>query len=87
VNQAAASQYAEVVQATLSQQDYLSALPLAGRDDYLQALDTAVQAALAEEKPSQEALAACAKQWSDITQQRGHKQQQEAYRRSVEVGP
>jgi multiple sugar transport system substrate-binding protein len=87
MDQSSASRYAEVVQASLSQQDYLAALPFAGRDEYLAALDAAVQSALAEEQTPAAALAACSQQWEQITERLGRQRQREAYRRSVEFGP
>lgn len=54
-------------------------IPEAGR--YVDALDTAVQLALAGQRSSQDALAQCAKEWSSITDQIGKESQQELYRK------
>ena len=58
-------------------------LRLPGRGDYLAALDKAVHAALAGEKPPAEALAAAADEWRTIADKLGRSAQQRALRREL----
>ncbi len=62
--------------------NYLFALRIPGRQQYLAALDEAVQAALAGESPST-ALLQASDRWQQITEERGADKQKAAYRLSL----
>lgn len=85
--QAAASQYAAVVHQTLSRSDSLFALRIPGHEEYLAALDKAVQQAVGEKRPVAEVLAAAAAEWKEITQRLGRNNQRTAYLRSLGLEP
>jgi multiple sugar transport system substrate-binding protein len=78
----AATQYAECVAAALEGRQHLFALRIAGRRDYLAALDAAVRSAVEGENP-QQALGDAAARWREITEQLGVERQKAAYRASL----
>jgi multiple sugar transport system substrate-binding protein len=84
---AAAQEYAELTEQTLSGHEALSAIPLPGRDEYLTALDNAVHAAVKGKATPTEALTRCAATWREITQRLGIDRQREAYRKSAVKQP
>jgi multiple sugar transport system substrate-binding protein len=65
------------------QQEYVFAIRIPGREQYLAALDQAVREALRGEKQPAEALRAASAAWEAITDRLGRAQQLAAYRRSV----
>ncbi len=79
----AATRYAEVTEQTLNRLVTLPALRIAGREEYLAALDTAVRQAVTGEKPAREALRRAAEQWNKITDRLDRERQRRAYRREV----
>jgi ABC-type glycerol-3-phosphate transport system substrate-binding protein len=79
----AASQYARLTQQTLSRQQWLFALRISGRGEYLKALDEAVQQAVLGQKPPKEALRQAAARWREITKRHGTEAQRAAYRHSL----
>jgi multiple sugar transport system substrate-binding protein len=83
----AATNYGEVVQASLSRETYLFVPRIPGAEEYLAALDTAVQQALSEEKTPQAALAEAAAAWVQITQRLGLQSQRRAYQRELGLDP
>ena len=83
VSAAAAVQYGDVTEAALRHEQWLGALRLPGRAEYLAALDEAVAAAVRGEKPPLEALLAAEKKWREITQRLGLDRQRAAYRHSL----
>ncbi|HJT35197.1 MAG TPA: extracellular solute-binding protein [Pirellulales bacterium] len=80
---AAATEYVEVVERSLSAVEVLGAPRLRGRRQYLKALDEAVERTLRGEASSQEALQSAAAAWTQITDELGREQQRAAYRRSL----
>ncbi|MEX2174863.1 MAG: ABC transporter substrate-binding protein [Pirellulaceae bacterium] len=74
--------YAAALARSAALERYVS-LRLPGRGEYLQALDEAVWAALAEEKSPAEALQAASARWQEITQTLGQPRQLRALRRSL----
>lgn len=83
LDELAALNYAETVEHSLGSAEVFGAPRIAGRKRYLAALDDAVQAALAGEKTSEEALAEAADTWRRITGELGLDRQRTAYRRSL----
>jgi ABC-type glycerol-3-phosphate transport system substrate-binding protein len=83
VSATAARQYAEQTAETLSRPQFLAALRLPGRADYLAALDEAVQAAVRGKQKPAEALRAAAGKWRAINQRLGVGQQKAAYLHSL----
>ncbi len=82
VSSAAAAKYAELTAKTFHSEQYL-ALGIPGREEYLAALDEAVQSAVRGDVAPAEALNKAAKRWREITENRGVDQQQAAYLRSL----
>ncbi len=80
---AAASQYGEATLAAFSHEQWLGALRIPGRAEYLAALDEAVAAAVRGEKSAQEALQQAETKWREITNRLGLDRQKAAYRHSV----
>jgi multiple sugar transport system substrate-binding protein len=80
---AAAQAYAALVQATLSRQQYLSALRIPGEAEYMAALDVATRDAVRGDKSPADALSAAAEKWRDVTKKFGLDAQKSAYRRSL----
>ncbi|MEK6235399.1 MAG: extracellular solute-binding protein [Planctomycetales bacterium] len=84
-NSESARQHADVLEAALSRPDWLFALRIPGRERYLNALDDAVRQAAREEVAPQAALDSVALQWQAITEELGAEDQQQAYKRSLEL--
>jgi len=80
---AAAAQYAAVTEQTCLHQQWLFALRLPGRAEYLSALDDAVQRAVRGEQSPLEALYEASVQWQKITERLGVPQQRSAYLHSL----
>ncbi len=78
-----AASYAAMTEATLHRRQCLWALRLPGREEYLAALDEAVQAATHGQKSPAEALAAAAGRWRQITARLGLQPQKTAYLHSL----
>lgn len=83
IGDAAATEYVEVVERSLSAAEVLGAPRMPGRRQYLQVLDEAVARALGGEARSQEALDTAAVAWAQITDELGLERQRAAYRRSL----
>lgn len=77
----AAQEYGEAMQQSLSGQDAVHVMNIPGRDEYLAALDRAVERSVRGEATPSEALAECAAAWREITRRLGLDAQREAYRR------
>ena len=80
-----AVQYSKVVEQTLSRPQWLFALRIPGRAEYLTALDEAVQQAVEGRRTPQAALSQAAERWRRITKRRGVEQQRDAYRHSLQL--
>lgn len=78
-----AAAYAELTEATFLRQQWLHALRIPGRGEYLAALDEAVRRAVSKESPPSEALNRAADQWRAITERLGLPRQKTAYRHSL----
>jgi multiple sugar transport system substrate-binding protein len=87
VSPAAASQYAALTEATFRRPQWLSALRIPGRDEYLAALDHAVRQAVQSKQSPAAALREAAAKWHEITDRLGREAQRVAYRRSLELEP
>lgn len=83
VPRAAAAEYGDVAQAAFAHEQWLSALRIPGRAEYLAALDEAVATAVRGEKPPKEALDQAAAKWREITNRLGTDKQKAAYQHSV----
>jgi len=83
VSLAAATDYAEMTENTFRRQQSLFAPRIPGRRQYLAALDTAVRAAVQNEKSPAEALQQVARQWNEITGRLGIEKQKSAYLHSL----
>ncbi len=75
----AAVRYGELTQATLQNSQWI-ALKLPGREEYIKALDEAVQSVLGGKAAPEEALGEAAKKWEEITARLGVEKQRKAYR-------
>jgi len=71
------------IQQTLSRKEWLAALPIPGRAEYLAALDQAVHDAISGEQIPLAALQAAREEWERITKAKGLEPQRKAYRRSL----
>jgi multiple sugar transport system substrate-binding protein len=80
---AAAAQFGTVTQKTFLHSQWLGALPIPGRVEYLAALDEAVGRAVRGEQPALEALLDASNQWRKITEQCGKEKQRSAYLHSL----
>jgi len=87
MSSATARQYARTLEVALSRRAWLIPPRLPGCDRYLQALDSAVQAALREEVSPEQALGQAAAAWEKITDQVGREEQRAAYTRSLGQEP
>jgi multiple sugar transport system substrate-binding protein len=85
ISPAAAAQYAALTEKTLGRSDYLFALRLPGRAEYLAALDNAVHAAVLGDATPAVALKEAAGRWRAITRRLGLHQQRTAYRQDLGV--
>jgi len=79
----AAVQYADATEAALRHEQWLGALRLPGRAEYLTALDDAVAAAVRGDKTPLDALLEADAKWQQITERLGLKRQKAAYRHSL----
>jgi ABC-type glycerol-3-phosphate transport system substrate-binding protein len=75
--------YADALQSALALPQVFPGLRLPGRDEYLTALDQAVQKAVTEETPPAELLEEAAKRWTEITASIGAEKQKNANLRSL----
>ncbi len=75
-------EYGEVVLSAQSRSEWFCSLRIPGSREYLAALDVAVRAAL-DGTAAEDALAAAADAWREITAARGLEAQQQAYMRSI----
>ena len=78
-----AVQYAAQTAATLGRQQWLSVPAIPGNQEYLAALDDAVEQTVAGDRSAAEALQQAADRWREITQRLGLESQKKAYRRSL----
>ncbi len=83
----AVASYANAAHASLTRGVWMFSPRIPGREQYLAALDEAVQKTLAGEASPQEALFNVAEQWTHITEQRGREKQIDAYERSLGLEP
>ncbi len=83
VSAAAAVKYADVTEAALGHEQWLGALRLPGRAEYLAALDEAVRAAVRGQKSPHDALLETDAKWRTITAHFGLARQKAAYRHSL----
>ncbi len=84
---AAARQYGEAVRAAQNGAAWLDAIRIPGRNEYIAALDQAVNSVLAAEATPAEALQAASAEWNRITDSMGRESQQRAYMRSLGLDP
>jgi ABC-type glycerol-3-phosphate transport system substrate-binding protein len=83
----AARQYGEMIEQALGRQSYLAAPRIAGRREYLAALDRAVEQAISGAQSPAAALTEAAESWKRITAELGREAQQRAYRQSLLLEP
>ncbi|MBN2292850.1 MAG: extracellular solute-binding protein [Pirellulales bacterium] len=83
----AAHAYADLAEKIFDRQQWLFALRIPGRAEYLSALDEAVQQSLAQGKSPQQSLHEAAVKWRTITERLGKENQRRAYRKSLELTP
>ncbi len=81
----AAAQYGHALARTSAASQWLISVRIPGREEYLAALDSAVQAAVEGTKTPQKALEDAVSQWRAITDRLGKAPQRKAYRRSLEL--
>ena len=79
----AAVHYSDATEAAFRHEQWLDALRIPGRDEYLAALDEAVIAAVRGEKTVEDALWETDAKWGKITERLGVDQQKAAYRHSL----
>jgi len=82
---ATAAQYAEMTQQTLCRPQWLFAVRVPGRLEYLAALDEAVHRAVKGEQKPEESLRQAAATWREITTRLGTESQREAYWNSLGI--
>ena len=82
----AAAQYAQAVRDAQFRSIYVQSPRIPGRDQYLAALDEAVQAAVQGKSSPRDALTAAAEKWSAITKSHGPQNQRQALERSLGIG-
>jgi len=82
-----AQQYAASVRQALSRTSYVTAPRIPEQDEYLAALDEAVQAAVAGKTDPPIALEQAAARWSEITKRLGIEAQKKAYLHSLGLDP
>jgi multiple sugar transport system substrate-binding protein len=80
---AAAKQYAAVAEQSQTHAAWVQALRIPGSDEYIAALDAAVEQALRGEQTSADALKSAAQAWREISERRGIDSQRQAYRHSL----
>ena len=83
VSALAAVQYGDATEAALRHEQWLGALRMPGRAEYLAALDEAVAAAVGGKKAPLDALLQADKKWREITARLGLDRQRAAYRHSL----
>ncbi len=83
----AARCYGDLVAQVFDRREWLFALRIPGRWEYLAALDEAVQQSLSKGKSPQRALREAADKWRAITEGLGKENQRRAYRKSLELRP
>jgi multiple sugar transport system substrate-binding protein len=83
VSASAAVKYAEATDAALRHEQWLGALRLPGRAEYLAALDEAVASAVRGQKAPLDALLQADKKWREITARLSLDRQRAAYRHSL----
>jgi len=83
ISVAPAEEYAELTQETFRRQQWVFALRIPGRSEYLAALDEAVAAAVRGEKSPADALQDAADRWRQITERLGTEPQKAAYLQSL----
>jgi hypothetical protein len=76
-------QYSDATEAALQHEQWLGALRMPGRAEYLAALDDAVAAAVRGEKTAIDALLDADDKWQKITERLGPERQKAAYRHSL----
>jgi hypothetical protein len=79
----AAVQYADATETALGHEQWLGALRIPGRADYMAALDDAVAAAVRGEKSPLDALLETESKWQKISERLGLDRQKAAYRHSL----
>jgi hypothetical protein len=79
------SKFANDLKTALSQDKALIVPRIPGIDDYLAALDDAVNSAVANGVPPEEALAEASRRWEDITDLRGRDEQRQAYMKHLGI--
>jgi len=84
---APARQYGEVVQAGQNRAAWLDAIRIPGRDEYIAALERAIDSVVAGKATSRDALKEASATWNDITDSIGRESQQRAYMRSLGLDP
>ncbi|MBN2024418.1 MAG: extracellular solute-binding protein [Pirellulales bacterium] len=84
---AASAAYAELTESTFQREQWLFALRIPGRGEYLAALDEAVGRAIEGKATPTEALRDAAGHWRDITRRLGLEKQHAAYLRSLGLEP
>ena len=83
VSSRAAANYGDATAAAMHHEQWLGALCLPGRAEYLAALDAAVAAAVRGQKTPADALREAAARWKEITARLGLDRQRAAYRHSL----
>ena len=83
----AAREWAAAQAESLGSEDVLFAVRIPGHEQYLAALDQAVQKAISGQTSAERALVEAAAAWRRITAQLGWEQQRDAYQHSVEYLP
>jgi len=83
VSTAAAAGYGELTARSLMRQQWVFALRIPGRSEYMAALDTAVNAVVKGGESPAEALQQAAAQWDQITERLGVERQKAAYLHSL----
>ena len=81
----AAAQYGTLIRESTLRKQWIFALRIPGRRQYLSILDEAVHQAVRGEKTAAEALRHAAARWKEITERIGVKNQQTAYLHSLGV--
>ena len=83
----AARLYGDLLEQAFDRREWLFALRIPGRSEYLAALDEAVLKSLSKGKSPQRALREAADKWRAITDRLGKENQRRAYRKSLELRP
>ncbi len=79
----AAVQYGDMTEAAMRREQWLGALRMPGRAEYLASLDEAVAAAVRGERSAMDSLLQVDKKWREITERLGVDRQRAAYRHSL----